>query len=365
MQHGGDSMDYNADNYKSENTLLSELKALTIKFENDIVHYSLVYDELVYYFHTYMLELVDYNPLNLYNNPLSKFIKEHLGDEIPGCFRDEFRYYEEDSEFKQYMSSLIQDYGEAIKNGYGISDSEFRELYELSLVDEENSDMYVRYLLSQLIENENATSDNIYKDLITRFVGRVIEANGVKTCFRIGKPEKKEDDVYADSICKHGVYYITFDEVHLSSKKVMDNLEDIFHEIWHTVQDNEEYNDPEVIKLIKMDDFIRRVFGYEYYHENYNVISYEVDANLHAVMMQASLFREISPATYELNKDWLNRRAERYSELLYCRRRTYGGEEYDIDVLFDRAIAKSGKSREDVLGSCQEGKKYLKEISFK
>lgn len=358
-------MEHRVDTDKSESTLLSEAKVLAEKFENDIEHFTLDYDELVDYFHTYVFELVNYSALNLYSNPLSKFIMRHLGEEIPGCIRDEFRLYEEDCSFQEEMDNLTTFYKDIITHGFGISDSEFEELYQLSLIDEENSNMYVSYLLSQLIEDCNNTSDSTYEDLINRFICDLIERNGLNIHFKIGKEKRDNNDDYADSICENGEYYVTFDRDHLDSKKVLFNLEDIFHEIWHTVQDSEEYNDPCVIELIKMDDFIRRELGDSYYDENYNYISYEVDANLHAVMMQTSLLKVISPASYAVNRRWLNRRIDRYSDLLYSRKRTYGGEEYDIDVLFDRAIAKAGKSREDVLGSSNEQKKYLKEIKFK
>lgn len=347
---------------KSENELLSELVDLTKKFNLDIEHFTLDYDELVEIFHEYMFELVSYSPLNLYNNPLSRFIKRHLGNEIPGCFLDEFKFYEEDEEFKNDLASIRSYYDDIINEGYGISDSEFLELYHLSLIEDDNSYKYIKYLLSQLIEDNNSTSYSIYRDIISRFIQGVIDGNELGVQFSIGNID--DEEAIADSIKRHGSYYVTFDRKHLNSGKVMFNLEDIFHELWHTVQEDSNYNDEEVIRLFKMDDFIRKVFGDSYYDENYNIISYEVDANMHAVMMQGELLKEISPATYELNKDWLMRRVTRYNELLYSKKRYFMGAENDIDVLFDWALIESGKSYEDVFSSEPKEKKYIKEIKF-
>lgn len=347
---------------KSENELLSELSNLTKKFNLDIEHFTLDYDELVEIFHEYMFELVSYSPLNLYCNPLSKFIKKHLGDEIPGCFLDEFKFYEEDGEFQEDLDSIRKYYDDVINEGYGISDSEFLELYRLSLIESDSSYKYVKYLLSQLIEDNNSTRYSIYRDIISRFIDGVISNNELGVFFKIGTVD--DEEAIADSIKRHGDYYVTFDKKHLNSGKVMFNLEDIFHELWHTVQEDSNYNDEEIITLFKKDDFIRKVFGDSYYDENYNIISYEVDANMHAVMMQAELLKEISPATYELNKEWLMRRVTRYNELLYSQKRYFMGAENDVDVLFDWALIESGKSYEDVFGSQSKEKRYIKEIKF-
>lgn len=349
---------------KSESCLISELKTLTLKFQNDLIHFSLEYDELVYYFHEYMRQLVNYSPLNLYDNPLSKFVKRHLGGEIPGCFLEEFQYYEEDCDFKNELCNLTKYYMDIISEGYGISDSEFLELYKLSLVEQEHSDMFVRYLLSQLVEANNITSDTVYRDLINRFVCGFIKDNDLEIDFKIGKLDKQDDDIYADSICENGRRLITFDKDHLRVKDIMFNLEDIFHEIWYTLQDSYEYNDVGTIELIKMDDYIRRIFGDSYYDENYDLISYEVDANLHAVLLLGSYLKEVSPVMYELNREKLENKVQSYSDLLYSRKRVYAGCDYDIDTLFEIALIEGGKKKEDILGHESEEKTYLKEVTF-
>ena len=348
---------------KSESTLMAELKDLVVKFQNDFKHRSFDYDELVEIFHTYMLELVNYSPLNLYNNPLSIFIKKHLGNEIPGCFMDEFKYYEDDNEFKSDLNDLIQYYKDIVESGFEISDSEFDELYKLSLVDEENESIFVRYLVSQLIEGNNTTSNRIYCDLIDRFVCDFVTKNGLNVRFRIGKLDNEDDD-YADSIYKRRTYHVTFDRGHLNQRNILFNLEDIFHEIWYTVQDSEEYNNGDIIQLIKTDDFIRRVLGDSYYDDNYGIISYEVDANLHAVLMLASLLKEISPETYEVNKETFERRAARYNDLLYSRTRIYMGEKCDLDDVFTIALIEENKTREDVFGNLDGSKRHIKEMVF-
>ena len=346
----------------SESELLEEIKKLTRKFQNDIVHRTLIYEELVEYFHEYMIPLIEYSPLNLYENPLSKFINSQLGNEIPGCFLEEFTYYENDETFKEEMNSLCNYYKDIIENGETVSDREFLELYKLSFADKENSYYYLKYMLGQIIEGNNKVSENIYRVIIKRFVDGFIELNHLNMVFKIEDLER--EDYIADSICVKGINYSTFDKAHLCSRDVISNLENIFHEVWHTVQASSEYSESDVVELIKMDDFIWRVFGDSYYDENYNILSSEVDANLHAVWLVSDFLREVSPKTYNAYKIRLAKKADNYVELTASRKRTLEGEVYDIDTLFEAALVSEGVLREEILGKECSEKKLLKEVVF-
>ena len=85
---------------KTESELFKELKDLTKKFENDLIHRTFIYDELVEQFHMYMPNLISYSPLNLYINPLSNFIRFNIGTNIPGCIIEEYQVYENQHDFK-------------------------------------------------------------------------------------------------------------------------------------------------------------------------------------------------------------------------------------------------------------------------
>lgn len=347
----------------SESELLEEVRGITKKFQNDIEHRTLVYEELVEYFHEYMMPLIEYSPLNLYENALSRFIKSQLGNEIPGCFLEEFAYYETDDSFREQMNNLYNYYKDVIDNGCSVSDSEFLELYKLSFADEENSYYYLRYMLGQIIEGNNKVSESTYRSIIKRFVNGFIDINQLNMDFKVRSLER--EDYIADSICVGGINYSTFDKAHLCSKDVLSNLEDIFHEVWHTVQSSDEYSEADVVTLMKMDDFIWRVFGDEYYDENYDILSSEVDANLHAVWLVSDFLREVSPRTYNANRERLAKKADIYADLACSRKRTYQGEVYDVDTLFEAALVSEGVKREDILGTDSGEKKLLKEIVFR
>lgn len=348
----------------NEKILFSEIEKLALKFRNDISHFALDYEELVRTFHQYVGRLVQYNPLNLYDNPLSLLINDCLGDSISYQFNKEFRKYESDPEYSEKFNGLIDYYQECINEGYGISDEEFYELYRLVKVYKRNDSTYIRYLLSQVIEGNNSIDLETYKGLLESFVKGIIKKNKLNVCFRIGKLEDATEDEIADTIYRYGTYYVTYDSRKLNPDSVLENLEFIFHEIWHTVQDSDDYSSSNLIDLFKKDDYIRRNFGEDYYDDNYRLISYEVDADLHAVIMLGQLLRRISPETYEMNKKILENKLKRSNELLYNRKRTFRGEEYDIDVLFDRARSKCNQTSEDVLGGCQDQKKLLKIITI-
>lgn len=347
----------------SESELFEEIRKLTKKFQLDIEYRTFDYEELVKYFHEYMMPLVEYSPLNLYNNSLFKFIKSQLGNEIPGCFQEEFLYYEEDEDFKSSMQEIIDYYKGVIESGDTVSDSEFSELYKLLQVDDENSFYFAKYMLGQVIDGNNWVNESEYRLLISTFVNKLVELNNLPMTFTIGKLER--EDYVADSIAMRGHNFTTFDKTHLSTRTILENLEDIFHEIWHTVQADEDYNDSDIVTLIKIDDYIWRVFGNTYYDDNYSVLSSETDANLHAVWLLGEFLKEVSPEAYRLNKVALNLKSDRYADLLYTRKRYFKGEMYDVDVLFEAACVSNLTTREAVLGNTSQEKKLLKEITFK
>lgn len=356
-------MTYNENADIDEDRLLSEVDELSTKFRQDISCFSLDYDELVNSFHRYVGRLIQINPINLYDNSLSRLVRDCMGDTIPSEFMKEFKRYEKDDHFIRRFRKITDYYHGCIEEGYAISDEEFNELYKLSLIDKNNSDKYTRYLLSQVIEGNNCIDKEMYKALIERFVKSVIKNNSLNVCFKIGKPEEIFGDEIADTIYRYGTYYVTYDGEKLNPENVLEDLEFVFHELWHTVQDSDEYSDAAAIELFKKDDYIRRIFGKTYYDENYERFSYEVDADMHAAMMLSQLLKDISPETYCLNKNLLDNKIDKCSELLYNRNRIFRGEEYDIDVLFDRARSKSSQTSEAILGDGQREKKLLKVIN--
>lgn len=344
-----------------EDVLLSEVNKLANKFKNDISHFSLDYDELVQCFRIYVGRLVQHNPLNLYDNSLSILIFEHMGDTISDKFMEEFRRYEENPDYMRRFNGIINYYQECIADGYGLDDEEFNEMYRLSFIDKKNSDIYIRYLLSQIIEANNVVDKEMYDSLIKRFVDMIVRKNNLNVSFKIGILDKSDN--IAETVLRNGTYYILYSRDKLRPENVLENLEFIFHEIWHTVQDSSEYSEDWEVEMFKKEDFIRRTLGERYYDENYERFSYEVDADLHAVIMLSQLLRSISPNTYNSNKHLLERKIVSCNELLYDRKRTFGGEEYDIDVLFDRANNVSNQSFKNVFTSNKSQKKLLKEIS--
>lgn len=158
----------------NEKILFSEIEKLALKFRNDISHFALDYEELVRTFHQYVGRLVQYNPLNLYDNPLSLLINDCLGDSISCQFNKEFQKYEMDPEYSERFNGLVDYYQECINEGYGISDEEFNELYRLVKVYKSDNPTYIRYLLSQVIEGNNSIDLETYKGLLESFVKGII-----------------------------------------------------------------------------------------------------------------------------------------------------------------------------------------------
>ncbi len=347
-----------------ENTLLSRARRLSLKFRNDISHFALDYGELVNEFHDCVGQLVKISPINLYTNPLSKLIIDCLGEEIPLQILEEFKYYENDLDYSKRYEKIVDYYQTCIDDGYGIDDSEFLELYNLSLLDKANEEKYIKYLLGQIIEGSNVVDKETYQAIIERFINGIITKNKLRVAFKIGELGEIFGDEIASTTYKYGTYYITYSNKVLSPGNALEDLECIFHEIWHTVQDSCDYSDVTLVDLFKKDDFIRGIFGESYYDDNYWRMSYEVDADLHAALLLEGLLKEISPETYNINRKLLEEQSSNCQELRYNRMRIYGGNEYDIDVLFARARNKSNRVYEEKVATSEGQKKLLKVIKI-
>lgn len=316
---------------KTEERLLSEIEKISLKLRRDFDHFALDYEELIQSFHKYISKLIQYNPIHLYDNPLSLLAKDGLGKEISKQFSMELKKYESDFNYSRRFHKIVKYYKDCIKDGYAITDEEFYELYRLMLIDKENEETYIKYLISQVIEGNNKIDEWTYQVLLEKFVKSVIKKNKLNVCFRIGELEDSTDDAIAETIYRYGVYYVTYDSKKLNLDCVLEDLEFMFHEIRHTVQDSGDYSEANLIEMFKKDDYIRRIFGEEYYDDNYGTMSYEVDADLHAVMMLADLLKEISPATYETNRELLENKLKEVM-IYFIIEREYLGEKNMISM---------------------------------
>lgn len=327
---------------QTESSLLKELEKLSKKFENDLIHRTFIYDELVEYFHQYMPRLLKYSPLNLYTNALSNFIKYHIGAEVPGCIEEEFKVYEETHEFKSDIQEVRDFYKNLIEENVKLSPEEFNELLKLALVDE-NSQEFIKFLLGQLIEGNNSVKGSVYNALISKYFENLLSDNNLY-CEKVNRPNP--------SITKQ-----------FNSKQV-GTLYEIFYGVWATIQQSAEYNEPSVINMIKIDDYFRDAYGEDYYDENHGLYASTADCHLNATLLLADFLQEVSPTTFHEHKDWLAKRAEHYTDMLYDRQRLFKGSKYDIDEIFDQTLAYTGEKKEEILGHTDNEKVFQKEIKI-
>ncbi len=328
---------------QSESNLLKELEKLRRKFENDLVHRTFIYEELVEYFHEYMPHLLKYNPLNLYTNPLSNFIRIYMGKYVPGCIDEEFKKYEDSLEFKLDMQEVKDFYKSLVEDDAILSQKEFDELSKLSIIDDENSCIFIKYLLGQLIEGNNSAQSSVSNILINYYFSNLLRENDLF----YQRPTNINTDIDTEF-----------------KSRIINTLYPLFYGAWSKVQRNAEYNDPSIISMIKIDDYFRDVYGAEYYEENKESYSSEVDANLNATLLLADFLQEVSPVTFHEHRDWLNERAKRLTDTLYNRQRTFKDSKYDIDEIFEQTLAYTGENKEDIIGTSNSKKAYQKEIKI-
>ena len=327
---------------KTESELFKELKDLTKKFENDLIHRTFIYDELVEQFHMYMPNLISYSPLNLYTNPLSNFIRFHIGTNIPGCIIEEYQIYEEQDDFKMDLQEIEDYYKSLIEDDTILSQKEFAELIKLALLEREESQFFIRYLLGQIIEGNNTVSETIKNTLLSRYFGNLLSENDLYF-----KWSTKEDSAINNEF----------------QNKTISVLYSMFYEAWKSVQLKEEYNEPEIISMIKIDNYFRESYGEDYYDENKAIFTSEVDANLNATLFLADFLQEVSPVTYHEHKAWLSERAKTLIDQVYDRERFFKGEKYNIDEIFDQTLEYTGETKEEIVGTIPENSKvYQKEI---
>lgn len=345
---------------KSESELLRETENLARKFKSDFDHQSFDYEELVSMFHMYMKPLIRFSPLNLYNNGLSRFIKDFIGNRIPGCIRDEFHVYEEDSDFKEEMNSMTETYREVCLSKSDVSDCEVEELYNLALIDSDDSYLFTKYLLGRAIDGKNKFNDKMLFNLISRFANLLGEKNDINFSFSFGK-------VYNGSMSRlknRDGLQLVFDKKKVMNDGIVNCIQDIFSELWSCVQKSDDYNDEGVIELIRIDQYNENMLGDRYYHQNSHIMSDSVDCILHSTYMISDFLRDVAPNTYEIRKKDLVDSASYYDEVLYDRTRYLNGVSYDIDVLFDKSLAIAGRRREDVLKRVYSPKHLVKELEI-
>lgn len=329
---------------QTESELFKELTELVRKFENDITHRTFIYEELVEHFHMYMPKLINYSAINLYTNPLSNFIRFHMGTNVPGCIEEEFQVYEESKDFKFDLQEVKDYYKSLIEEEVILSQKEFDELSKLALLDTEDSQDFIKYLLGQLIEGNNTAQSSITNALVSRYFGNLL----------------RENDLYYQRT------KTTNQDVNLEfQNKIINAIYPMFYDAWSSVQTKEEYNDPSIISMIKIDDYFRELYGEDYYDENSDVYSSEVDSNLNATLLLADFLQEVSPITFHEHRDWLNKRAKNLTDTLYDRQRNFKGENYNIDEIFEQTLEYTGESKEEILGlSTEKNKVYQKEIKI-
>lgn len=326
---------------KTESILTKELESLVKMFEKDITLRILDYEELVEIFHQYMPSLIHYSPLNLYTNPLSNFIRYHIGDEVPGCIIEEFQVYEKQEEFKSDMAEIRDYYKSLIDDNAKFSPEELKELTTFALIDANSKD-FIKYLLGQIIDGAYPVKKFISNSLVNRYFQHLLATNELKC--RSNRSVNQDVDKQFNS-------------------RIINSLYDMFYRISLVTSRIEEYTDPSIVEMIKIDDFFEETYGPRFTEENKELFALDFNSHLNATLLLADFLKENSPTTYQRNKKWLIQRANTYTEKLFDRDRLFSGRKYDIDEIFAQTLESTEEKKEDVL-SLSDKKVYQKEIKI-
>lgn len=324
---------------KTESILTKELESLVKMFEKDIKLRILDYEELVEIFHQYMPSLIHYSPLNLYTNPLSNFIRYHIGDDVPGCIIEEFQVYEKQEEFKSDMAEIRDYYKSLIDDNAKFSPEELKELTNFALIDASSQD-FIKYLLGQIIDGSYPVKKPLERALVNRYFQNLLTINELNC--RSTRSNNPEIDRQFNS-------------------RIISSLYDMFYRVSLATSKDETYTDESIVEMIKIDDFFEETYGSRFTEENKELFALPLNCHLNATLLLADFLQETSPNTYQRNKKWLIKRADAYTEKLFNRDRSFSGGMYDIDEIFTQTLEYTEETKENVLGKTKN-KVFQKEI---
>ena len=210
---------------------------------------------------------------------------------------------------------------------------------ELKLLEYLNSDFKTleEHLVSIGDKKRNAMS--ILEVMALEYYGKkVLKENLVDDNYSINAFIYSEDSRGAHSDSTRHIY---ISDYNCSVKSLLHTLHhECSHAIMHRIVYDGDVTMDEDIEVYSKDLVLRDLLGEEYYKDNYNVISYEFDADFRAYSLDSKLFKNKKSFNYKVN-DLYERMMEKdieyaeknimYNKSLY---REYNGKLYSLDELF-------------------------------
>jgi len=133
---------------------------------------------------------------------------------------------------------------------------------------------------------------------------------------------------------RFGAIYMKFNIKTLKCENIILNLFTFFHELWHLLQDREEYTSLYYRELFFMDKMLDAHCSY-YHGLNYKNFSYEIDANINSLRILYRLLVElnIGKEYYKLIKEGMEIYYKKMGNLV---RFDQFENEVPLDLLFDK-----------------------------
>lgn len=334
------------------NSIKRQIKQIATKCQKQVEHFDFSVAEFCFYLSNYLIPYVYYDPIYWYSNPLIKLVKEHIGNEIPMCFFNYLQQVETKPHFLAALNLIEEKVEQLINNNEDISSEEAIYLLEYSHLSPAFQEKIIKFLIAKIMCGTLTIDTETYKKIFELFSNNYKKRNA--NCYIMIKPlheinalgRKQESKDYGITSKKNGHYYIIFNEAQLSPANILENLYTLFHEIWHTLQLDNNYSSPYERELFLKDIFLgKTLMGYE--KRNYNYLSHEADAYIHETLLLLDYLKDKNLQESTEIKSKL----QKYYELLHRQVRfDEFGNPINLDIYFDMVTKNRGINPHTDLG---------------
>lgn len=236
---------------------------------------------------------------------------------------------EKDETIKKYIQKYLEKLNKKILKNKVLTEKELREYMILSsefneLIEKKNID----YIIKQIIKNKVECEEDIFyslfmKNICTYYIKKL---DLISITILTKLPNSLGEAISGN------INIVKLDKESLIPKNIVKNIETIFHEIWHIIQDNKleySYNSQKMVK----DQILVDYLGKEFDEKNYWQLSYEIDARFNSEYITHMYLKRISKETARIYQEkhrtgYVNGNERIYNDKTLC-----------LDVIFDEKVS--------------------------
>ena len=258
----------------------------------------------------------------IFNNPLNEMIiSKVINNDIDiQPFIDYIFNLQEEAKNSEQHKKCLNKYLN-FKNKENLTQEEF-EKFVFSLINLNSSNEEDYYFVIKMILDENYTlPDNEYIDFFQKFCLfnlKVFNLDNIDLNICIFKGTEHGSHGFK-CVENKKIEYIKINKKYLKPNNLYENLEALFHEMKHAIQEYETGLKYRLDIIKRIEDKVLMGYIYNdnsqkniYYEENYKYLDAEVDANIESNYFILELLKKYAPKTYEQKKDEIQEKLKKY-----------------------------------------------------